>query len=163
MSEAMKLPPTGTRVVVIRYDGSRLIARRDCKPDANFRDPNSLQWLNDDDKFIDVPFNKVVAWSHIDETVCEHDCEVCGKALDPTLLLLTVCRRCLELRDILMPLMRNEQAKAFLIAQCLDADTADSIVDMDGVRDKIGVGPRTNPRRKAWRKLAQLARKVAGR
>jgi hypothetical protein len=63
----------------------------------------------------------------------------------------------------MVPLMHNETAKANLLAQLLDADTADAIADMDAVRDRVGVGPRTNPRRKAWRKFAKIAKKVAGR
>ena len=70
---------------------------------------------------------------------------------------------CRRLRDKLMPLMRNEHARAYILAQCLDADGADSILDMHALTDVFGCGPRTNPRRKAWRKLVDIARNLTGR
>jgi hypothetical protein len=62
-----------------------------------------------------------------------------------------------------MPLMRNERARAFLLSQFLDKDSADAIVDMHSLTEVFGCGPRTNPRRKAWKKLVKLAKKATGR
>ncbi len=60
---SVKEPPaTGRRVMVIRQGGKRLVARLDYKRSAFFRSPGKLHWLNDDDKFIDVAFDPVVAW-----------------------------------------------------------------------------------------------------
>jgi len=55
-------PEIGTRVMAKRESGKMFIARRDRKPDAIFRDPESVQWLSDDDKFIDIKMDPVVEW-----------------------------------------------------------------------------------------------------
>jgi hypothetical protein len=156
-------PPTGKRVVAITESGARLIARRGYNQEAFFRNPKVLHWLNDDDKFIDVGFDRVIDWEPLQNGADGNPrcCDVCDTPIlnrRPSM-----CRRCRDLRDLMVPLMHNEQAKAFLISQLLDPDMALAIADMDAVRDKMGAGPRTNPRRKAWRKLVKLAKKLTGR
>jgi hypothetical protein len=64
---------------------------------------------------------------------------------------------------MLLPLMRNERARAFLLSQFLDKDAADAIVDMHSLTEVFGCGPRTNPRRKAWKRLVGLARNLTER
>lgn len=62
-------PQRGVRVLVTRLRGDKIIARRDIKPDAIFRDPTSEQWLNDDDKFVDIQMNPVVVWEPIPDAL----------------------------------------------------------------------------------------------
>jgi predicted deacylase len=64
---------------------------------------------------------------------------------------------------MLMPLMRNETARAFLLTQFLSKDDADAILDMHTLTATFGCGPRTNPRRKAWKRLVGLARNLTER
>lgn len=156
-------PPVGQRVVAIRKDRSRIIARLDYKPDTVWRDPKALHWLNDDDRFISTTASPVVSWEPLQngEDGNPRCCELCGTPIPNRIT--DMCQRCRDLRSLLIPLMHNEQAKAFLLSQLLDPDMALAIADMDAVRDKFGVGPRTNPRRKAWRKLVKIVKKMTGR
>ncbi len=61
----MDFPPIGVRVLVSRKTGPEIIARRDFRPDAIFRDPHQPHWLDNEDKFIDVRINPVVSWKPI--------------------------------------------------------------------------------------------------
>lgn len=63
MGEAEKsLPPRGERVLVTRKMGDKHIARREIKPNAIFRNPQELHWMNDQDKFMDIAMNPVIEW-----------------------------------------------------------------------------------------------------
>jgi len=88
-------------------------------------------------------------------------CDICGMLIPWRKT--GLCGECVNLRDMLMPLMRNERARAFLLSQFLDKDSADAILDMHALTATFGCGPRTNPRRKAWKKLVGLARKLTER
>lgn len=58
------LPPQNVRVVVKRHFGSRMVARRDFKKNTT----GSLldfTWVDDNDKQVDIAFNPVVAWKHL--------------------------------------------------------------------------------------------------
>lgn len=65
MTTEEDLPPLALRVKVTRRLGDSLIARRDFKHDAVFRDPAAPHWLDDDDKFVDIAMNPVVSWEHL--------------------------------------------------------------------------------------------------
>jgi hypothetical protein len=43
-----------------------------------------------------------------------------------------MCRRCEDFWNLMMPLMRNETAKAYIMAQFLDAVTADELEKTSG-------------------------------
>jgi hypothetical protein len=165
MNDVMKkpCPPTGKRVVAIRESGARIIARRGYNRDTFFRDPKVLDWLNDNDKFIDVGFDRVIDWEPLTNGVDGNPrcCEICDTPMPGRER--SLCRTCAELRDLMVPLMHNEKARAYLLSQFLDKHTADAIIDMDALRDKMGVGPRTNPRRKAWRKLVKIVKTLTRR
>ena len=154
-------PRIGQRVIVIRQSGKRVIARWARAHGAFWRTENSLQWLDDRDRFTDVAFDPVIAWETLNEANMTQHCEICGILL--SLPHMKTCRRCRDLRDMLMPLMRNEQAREFLLSQFLSKDDADAIMDMHALTATFGCGPRTNPRRKAWKRLVGLARKLTER
>lgn len=125
-------PPAGERVVAIRESGARLIARLDYKPCSTFRDPKRLHWLNNDDKFIDVGFDRVVGWEPLVGGVDGNPrrCKICGRLIPNQIC--DMCRRCEDFWNLMMPLMRNETAKAYIMAQFLDAVTADELEKTSG-------------------------------
>lgn len=163
MSDDMVYPPTGVRVVAIREGGARIIARRGYSQDTFFRSPKVLHWLDNDNKFISVGVDRVIAWEPLvdGKDGNPNRCELCDRLIPERRY--TVCDECRRLRDRLMPLMRNEHARAYILAQCLDVDGADSILDMHALTDVFGCGPRTAPRREAWGKLVDIARNLTGR
>ena len=49
-------------MLVTRKMGDKHIARREIKPNAIFRNPQELHWMNDQDKFMDIAMNPVIEW-----------------------------------------------------------------------------------------------------
>lgn len=88
-------------------------------------------------------------------------CDLCGTLIPKRVS--GLCMPCVNLRDLMIPLMANERARAYIMSQFLSGADADAILDMHALTATFGCGPRTNPRRKAWKKLVALARKVSGR
>lgn len=91
----------------------------------------------------------------------EKRCDMCGMLIPWRKN--SMCGECLNLRNLIIPLMRNETARAFLLSQFLSNDDANAIMDMHALTATFGCGPRTNPRRKAWKRLVGLARKLTER
>jgi len=151
-------PPTGERVIVIRQSGKRVIARRDYKPDAFFRNPDVLHWLDDNDKFTDVAFDPVIAWLPLNETNMIQHCETCGTLL--SLPHMKKCRRCMELNDMLMPLMRNEQARAALIGELMTPSMVAAIVDIDSAYGYGEANEYDVAQEEGWAQLATIATSV---
>lgn len=58
----MEYPEQNVRVLVTRASGFQTVARRDYKPDSIFRSRDKLHWLDDNDKFVDVGFDRVISW-----------------------------------------------------------------------------------------------------
>jgi hypothetical protein len=154
-------PAFGRRVIVIRQSGDRRVARRAYKPDAFFRNPNVLHWLSDDDKFVDVKFDPIIAWMPLEEIdMKDHNCEICGAALDPILPLLTLCRRCLELHDLLLPLTHNEKARLALIGELMTPSMVAAIVDIDSAYGYGEANEYDVAQEEGWAQLANVARRV---
>jgi len=60
---ACGFPKPGERVLVQRKSGKTEFAQLGIKPDATFRSPENMHWLNDDGKFADVEFDPIVNWA----------------------------------------------------------------------------------------------------
>ncbi len=88
-------------------------------------------------------------------------CEICGNLIPKRVT--GLCATCLDLRDLMLPLMHNETARAFLLSQFLSKDDADAILDMHALTASSGCGLQITPRRKAWNRLVVLSRKLTER
>jgi hypothetical protein len=162
MQPAKYKPPIGQRVIVIRQSGRRVIARWARAHDAFWRVENSLQWLDDDDKFTDVSFDPVIFWLPLNEDNMIQHCETCGILL--SLPHMKKCRRCVELHDMLMILIRdNEQARAALLGELLTPSLVAALVDISSAYD-YGEANEIDPsQEEGWAQLATIADNVLRR
>lgn len=161
MELAKHKPPIGQRVIVIRQSGKRIIARWDRVSSAFWRTENSLQWLDDNDRFTDVAFDPVIFWHPLNEANMIQHCELCGNPL--SLPHGKKCERCVEFNNMFMTLVRSEQAREVLLSELLTPSMVAAIVDIDSAYG-YGEANEIDPsQEEGWVQLANIADNVLRR